>query len=201
MDIDNENIIMLLDAHNDNSSKSTLFNNFYKVLKNGIMKQDKRRITKDNADNYEQTQMQEKHKKELQNIEEQHKKELEKNTDKIQKLKYKLAEQKEKLEKLEQQKEQNEHLIKPLGHSQSIAHDDISQSKSSLAQQFTEETNKVSDINCVRDIINKLTPRLVNINHRFQTSLKVDDIPIDTPLTAFNIHQYKLINYYLERIR
>lgn len=194
---DTKNIIMLLDAHNDNSSKPTLFDNFYNVLKNGIMKQDKRRITKDNAGNYQQTQLQEEHNKELQKKE----KELEEKADKIQKLKCKLAEQKEKLEKLEQQKEQHDNLIRQLGDSQSIAHGDISQSKSSLAQQFTEETNKVSDINCVRDIINKLTPRLVNINHRFQTSLKVDDIPIDTPLTAFNIHQYKLINYYLERIR
>ena len=75
-----------------------------------------------------------------------------------------------------------------------------SQSNSSFAKQFREETNTVSDIHCVNDIINKLTPRLVNINHRFQTSLKVDDIPFETELTSFNIHQYKLINYYLERI-
>ena len=197
MDIDNENIIMLLDAHNDNSSKSTLFNNFYKVLESGIIKQNKTRIKKANADNYPQTQIQEKHNKELKKKEE----ELKEKTDEIQNLRDKLDKQKEKLKKQKEQNKQNEDLIRQLGHSQSSAHAVSSQSNISFAQQFTEETNTVSDIHCVNDIVKKLTPRLVNINHRFQTSLKVDDIPIDTELTSFNIHQYKLINYYLELIR
>ena len=194
MDIENENIIMLLDAHNDNSSKSTLFNNFYNVLKNGIMKQDKRRITNDHTGNYQQTQLQEEHKKELQKKE----KELKEKTDKIQYLTDKVDKLKEQLQ---EQKDLTQSLSRPLSHSQSSVHADSSPSNSSLAQQFTAETNTVSDIRCVNDIVTKLTPRLVNINHRFQTSLKVDDIPSNTPLTAFNIHQYKLINYYLEVIR